>query len=144
MQSSPTSWRTHNLDISVYYVVMANVMPVAYLHIKQKQSIHTQLESCLCPLDGYKSNIHFPFSSSLVSTNSWGKCVTLYLLDVRLFHQLVTSFACLTLGAWQVVYSGFIRALRLKNSCLDQGLMRAVRHHHAVNHYYIRKTKTVS
>ncbi len=53
------------------------------------------------------SNMYSPFSSGLVSTNSWQK---------YLAHQLVSDFVCLLFGAGQVTYSGFIGACLLKTA----------------------------
>lgn len=84
-------------DLLPPWVDVANML--AHMqHTQRNISIH--LQSCLCPPDELKSNIHFPFSSTCLHWHlaRAAECSTNG-------HQLVANSVCLQFGARQVCFT---------------------------------------
>lgn len=63
-----------------------------------------------------KSNIHFVFTSVLVSTNIWLKYLALKQLYAPLCSPLASNFMSLLFGDWKVVCCEFVSAFSLINN----------------------------
>ncbi len=111
----------HIIDIIIFPGDIANLLTNTYLHIQQLWSniiIHLELLLVTWPMP--KSNIRSLLALFLVSTNSWGKSLSLYLLNAPLCSPVsLCNCVCLQFHAEQVVYSGFSE-LFLWKRCLLQ------------------------